>query len=105
FDDYKRWAGAPAGTEWTGRTANAAYEAASLDCHGSDNADDAAEDIVTLASATITHEVLPPLNNGKAMIENALRAKDQGVSIDQSFNMSYTPPEGMSEETAQRNRD
>lgn len=105
FDDYKRWAGAPAGTEWTGRTANAAYEAASLDCHGSDNADDAAEDIVTLASATITHEVLPPLNNGKTMIENALRAKDQGVSIDQSFNMSYTPPEGMSEETAQRNRD
>ena len=104
FDDYKRWAGAPAGTEWTGRTANAAYEAASLDCHGSDNADDAAEDIVTLASATITHEVLPPLNNGKTMIENALRAKDQGVSIDQSFNMSYTPPEGMSEETAAKNR-
>ncbi|SLL18355.1 HNH/ENDO VII family nuclease [Mycobacteroides abscessus] len=104
FDDYKRWAGAPAGTEWTGRTANAAYEAASLDCHGSDNADDAAEDIVTLASATITHEVLPPLNNGKTMIENALRAKDQGVSIDQNFNMSYTPPEGMSEETAQRNQ-
>ncbi|MFA4051148.1 hypothetical protein, partial [Mycobacteroides chelonae] len=104
FDDYKRWAGAPAGTEWTGRTANAAYEAASLDCHGSDNADDAAEDIVTLASATITHEVLPPLNNGKTMIENALRAKDQGVSIDQNFNMSYTPPEGMSEETAAKNR-
>nr|WP_050549054.1 toxin glutamine deamidase domain-containing protein [Mycobacteroides abscessus] len=104
FDDYKRWAGAPAGTEWTGRTANAAYEAAATDCHGSDNADDAAEDIVRLASATITHEVLPPLNNGKAMIENALRAKDQGVSIDQSFNMSYTPPEGMSEETAATNR-
>ncbi|WP_078314970.1 TNT domain-containing protein [Mycobacterium sp. D16Q16] len=105
FDDYKRWAGSPAGTEWTGRTANAAYERAAIDCHGSDNADDAAEDIVTLASATITHEVLPPLNNGKTMIENALRAKDQGVSIDQSFTMSYTPPEGMSEETAQRNRD
>nr|WP_199345559.1 toxin glutamine deamidase domain-containing protein [Mycobacteroides chelonae] len=104
FDDYKRWAGAPAGTEWTGRTANAAYERAATDCHGSDNADDAAEDIVTLASATITHEVLPPLNNGKTMIENALRAKDQGVSIDQSFNMSYTPPEGMSEETATKNR-
>ncbi len=104
FDDYKRWAGAPAGTEWTGRTANAAYERAALDCHGSDNADDAAEDIVRLASATITHEVLPPLNNGKAMIENALRAKDQGVSIDQSFNMTYTPPEGMSEETAAKNR-
>ncbi|MGR6978368.1 HNH endonuclease [Mycobacteroides abscessus] len=104
FDDYKRWAGAPAGTEWTGRTANAAYERAALDCHGSDNADDAAEDIVRLASATITHEVLPPLNNGKTMIENALRAKDQGVSIDQSFNMTYTPPEGMSEETAAKNR-
>nr|WP_199347696.1 hypothetical protein [Mycobacteroides chelonae] len=104
FDDYKRWAGAPAGTEWTGRTANAAYEAASLDCHGSDNTDDAAEDIVTLASATITHEVLPPLNNGKTMIENALRAKDQGVSIDQNFSMTYTPPEGMSEETAAKNR-
>lgn len=104
FDDYKRWAGAPAGTEWTGRTANAAYERAALDCHGSDNADDSAEDIVRLASATITHEVLPPLNNGKTMIENALRAKDQGVSIDQSFNMTYTPPEGMSEETAAKNR-
>ncbi|WJR32402.1 hypothetical protein P3F83_17990 [Mycobacteroides immunogenum] len=104
YDDYKRWAGAPAGTEWTGRTANAAYERAATDCHGSDNTDDAAEDIVTLASATITHEVLPPLNNGKTMIENALRAKDQGVSIDQNFDMTYTPPEGMSEETAAKNR-
>ncbi|MFA4052515.1 hypothetical protein, partial [Mycobacteroides chelonae] len=104
YDDYKRWAGAPAGTEWTGRTANAAYETASLDCHGSDNADDAAGDIVTLATATITYEVVPPLTGGQNLVERVLAQKDR-VSIDQNFNMEYHPAEGESDESIARNRE
>ncbi|ANO00218.1 Uncharacterised protein [Mycobacteroides abscessus subsp. massiliense] len=104
YDEYKRWAGAPAGTEWTGRTANAAYETASTDCHGSDNADDAAEDAVTLATATITYEVVDPLVNGQRLIERVLEHKDQGVSIDQNFNMHYTPAEGESDDSVAHNR-
>ncbi|QQG99546.1 hypothetical protein HBE99_24095 [Mycobacteroides chelonae] len=104
YDDYKRWAGAPAGTEWTGRTANAAYERAATDCHGSDNADDAAEDAVTLATATITYEVVPPLTGGQNLVERVLAQKDR-VSIDQSFNMDYHPAEGESDESIARNRE
>lgn len=104
FDDYKRWAGAPAGTEWTGRTGNAAYEAAATDCHGSDNTDDAAGDIVTLATATITYEVLPNLTGGQNLVERVLAQKDR-VSIDQSFNMDYHPAEGESDESIARNRE
>ncbi|MGC7332205.1 hypothetical protein RBA18_22995, partial [Mycobacteroides abscessus subsp. massiliense] len=97
--EYKRWAGAPAGTEWTGRTANAAYETASTDCHGSDNADDTAEDAGKLVAATIEYEVVDPLVNGQRLIERVLEHKDQGVSIDQNFNMHYTPTEGESDES------
>lgn len=104
YDDYKRWAGAPAGTEWTGRTANAAYERAATDCHGSDNSDGTAEDAVTLATATITYEVVPNLTGGQNLVERVLAQKDR-VSIDQSFNMDYHPAEGESDESVARNRE
>ncbi|TEA08427.1 toxin glutamine deamidase domain-containing protein [Mycobacteroides salmoniphilum] len=104
YDDYKRWAGSPAGTEWTGRTANAAYERAATDCHVPDNADDTAEDAVRLATATITYEVVPNLTGGQNLIERVLAQKDR-VSIDQSFNMDYHPAEGESEESIARNRE
>ncbi|WP_134069502.1 toxin glutamine deamidase domain-containing protein [Mycobacteroides salmoniphilum] len=104
YDDYKRWAGAPAGTEWTGRTANAAYERAAIDCHGSDNADGTAEDAVTLATATITYEVVPNLTGGQNLVERVLEQKDR-VSIDQSFNMDYHPAESESDESIARNRE
>lgn len=105
YDDYKRWATTPNGTYWSGQFAGAAQERAADDCKGTDNADDTTEDIVKLAGATVEYEVLPPLTGGQNLVERVLQTADQGVSIDQSFTMSYTPPEGMSEETAQKNRE
>lgn len=105
YDEYKRWVGAPDGTEWTGRTSNAAYDTASTDCHGSDNTDDAAEDGGKLVAATIQYEVVEPLVNGQRLIESVLEHKDQGVSIDQSYNMAYHPAEGESDESIARNRE
>lgn len=105
YDDYKRWATTPNGTYWSGQFAGAAQERAADDCKGTDNADDTTEDIVKLAAATIEYEVLPPLTSGQNLVERVLQSADQGVSIDQSFTMSYTPPEGMSEETAAKNRE
>lgn len=105
YDEYKRWVGAPAGTEWTGRTSNAAYDTASTDCHGSDNTDDAAEDGGKLVTATIQYEVVEPLVNGQRLIESVLAHKDQGVSIDQSYNMAYHPAEGESDESIAKNRE
>lgn len=105
YDDYKRWATTPNGTYWSGQFAGAAQERAADDCKGTDNADDTTEDIVKLAGATIEYEVLPPLTSGQNLVERALQTADQGVSIDQSFTMSYTPPEGMSDETAAKNRE
>ncbi|QOF29726.1 HNH endonuclease signature motif containing protein [Mycobacteroides abscessus] len=105
YDDYKRWAGSPAGTEWTGRTSNAAYETASTDCHGSDNADDTVEEGGKLIGATIEYEVLPNLTGGQNLIERVLAHAERGVSIDQNFNMTYTPAEGESDESIARNRE
>lgn len=105
YDEYKRWAGSPDGTEWTGHTATASYEAASTDCRVSDNTDDTAEDAVKLATATITYEVVPNLTGGQNLIERVLAHKDQGVSIDQNFKCDYHPAEGESDDSIARNRE
>ncbi|SIK00937.1 Uncharacterised protein [Mycobacteroides abscessus subsp. bolletii] len=101
YDDYKRWANAPAGTYWSGKTATAAQDVAADDCKGVDNADDTTEDAVKLVTATITYEVVKPLTNGQNIVNNALH---QGVSVSQDFTMAYTPAEGESEESIARNR-
>lgn len=101
YDDYKRWANAPAGTYWSGKTATAAQDVAADDCKGIDNADDTTEDTVKLVTATITYEVIKPLSNGQNIVNNALH---QGVSVSQDFKMAYTPAEGESEESITRNR-
>lgn len=104
YDEYKRWVGAPDGTEWTGRTSNAAYDTASTDCHGSDNTHDTAEDGGKLVAATIQYEVVDPLVNGQRLIESVLAHKDQGVSIAQDYKMDYHPAEGESDDSIARNR-
>lgn len=101
YDDYKRWAIAPAGTYWSGKTATAAQDGAADDCKGIDNADDTTEDAAKLVTATITYEVIKPLTNGQNIVNNALH---QGVSVSQDFTMTYTPAEGESEESIARNR-
>ncbi|NOS01133.1 hypothetical protein [Mycobacteroides abscessus] len=105
YDDYKRWATTPNGTYWSGQFAGASQERAADDCKGTDNADDTTEDIAKLAAATVEYEVLPPLTSGQNLVERVLENANQGVSIDQHFNCDYRPPEGMSEETAQKNRE
>lgn len=105
YDEYKRWAGAPDGTEWTGRTANASYEGACTDCHGSDNADDTVEERGKLVAATIEYEVVDPLVNGQRLIESVLEHKNQGVTIDQTYHVEYHPAEGESDESIARNRE
>ncbi|WP_346424250.1 HNH endonuclease [Mycobacteroides sp. H001] len=105
YDEYKRWVGAPNGTEWTGRTSNAAYDTASTDCHGSNNTDDTVEERGKLVAATVQYEVVEPLLGGQRLIESVLAHKDQGVSIDQSYNCHYTPAEGESDESIARNRE
>lgn len=101
YDDYKRWATTPNGTYWSGKTAAAAQEAAADDCKGTDNADDTVEDVVKLATATITYEVLPPLTSGQNLVTNALR---EGVTVSQDFTMTYHPAEGESEKSVARNK-
>lgn len=101
YDDYKRWATTPNGTYWSGKTATAAQEAAADDCKGTDNADDTVEDVVKLATATITYEVLPPLTSGQNLVTNALR---EGVTVSQDFTMTYHPAEGESERSVARNK-
>lgn len=104
YDEYKRWAGAPDGTEWTGRTANASYEGACTDCHGSDNADDTVDERGKLVAANIEYEVVDPLVNGQRLIERVLEHKNQGVTIDQTYHVEYHPAEGESDESIASNR-
>lgn len=103
-NDYKRWATTPDGTYWSGRFATASQERAADDCKGTDNADDTIEDAAPLMAATITYAVLPNLTGGQGLIERVLAHADKGVSIDQNYQMHYTPAEGESEDSIARNR-
>lgn len=104
YDDYKRWATTPDGTYWSGQFASASQERAADDCKGTDNADDTIEDAAPLMAATITYAVLPNLTGGQGLIERVLSHADKGVSIDQNYQMHYTPAEGESEDSIARNR-
>ncbi|ANA97700.1 TPA_asm: WXG-100 motif and Tde-like DNAse [Mycobacterium phage McProf] len=103
-DDYKRWATTPDGTYWSGQFAGACQEAAADDCKGTDNADDTIADAASLMTATITYSVLPNLTGGQNLIERVLAHADKGVSIDQNYQMHYTPTEGESDDSIARNR-
>ncbi|WP_234796940.1 hypothetical protein [Mycobacteroides chelonae] len=102
FAEYKAGVDRPGGTDWFGRTAGAAQDKAGDDSNAMVSFHDTIESLVSEVTATVTYSVLPPLNNGRTIVNNAQRT--EGVTVNQDYTMTYTPPDGMSAEQADKNK-
>lgn len=102
FTEYKSGVYAPGGTDWWGKTATAAQEKAGEDTNAVTSIHDTVEGLVSEVTAAVTYEVVPPLNNGHNIVNNAQQI--EGVKVNQDYTMTYTAPDGMSDEQADKNK-
>lgn len=102
FAEYKAGVDRPGGTDWFGRAAGAAQDKAGDDSNAMVSFHDTIESLVSEVTATVTYSVLPPLNNGRTIVNNAQQI--EGVTVNQDYTMTYTPPDGMSDEQADKNK-
>lgn len=102
FAEYKSGVYAPGGTDWWGKTATAAQEKAGEDSKAVASIHDTVNSLVSEVTASITYGVVPPLNSGHAIVDKA--RKTEGVTVNQDYTMTYRPPDGMSAEQADKNK-
>lgn len=102
YAEYKSGVYAPGGTDWWGKTATAAQDKAGQDTNAITSIHDTVEGLVTEVTAAVTYEVVPALNNGHNIVDNARQI--QGVTVNQDYTMTYTAPDGMSDEQAAKNK-
>lgn len=102
YTEYKAGVYAPGGTDWWGKTATAAQDKAGQDTNAITSIHDTVEGLVTEVTAAVTYEVVPALNNGHNIVDNARQI--QGVTVNQDYTMTYTAPDGMSDEQAAKNK-
>lgn len=102
YAEYKAGVYAPGGTDWWGKTATAAQDKAGQDTNAVTSIHDTVEGLVTEVTAAVTYEVVPALNNGHNIVDNARQI--QGVTVNQDYTMTYTAPDGMSDEQAAKNK-
>lgn len=101
FAEYKSGVYAPGGTDWWGRTATAAQDKAGEDSKAVASIHDTVESLVNEVTAAVTYGVVPPLSNGHTIVDNI--RKIQGATVNQDYTVTYTPPDGMSDEQADKN--
>ncbi|MBB4852953.1 hypothetical protein HNP40_000319 [Mycobacteroides chelonae] len=102
YTEYKSGVYAPGGTDWWGKTATTAQDKAGQDFNAVTSIHDTVESLVNEVTAAVTYEIAPPLNNGHTIVDNARQIP--GVTVNQDYTMTYTAPEGMSDEQADRNK-
>lgn len=102
FAEYKSGVYAPGGTDWWGKTATAAQDKAGEDTKAIGSIHDTVESLVSEVTAAVTYGVVPPLTNGHTIVDNARRT--EGVTVNQDYTMSYSAPEGMDKEQANKNK-
>lgn len=102
FAEYKSGVYAPGGSDWFGRTATAAQDKAGEDSKAIASIHDTVDSLVSEVTNAVTYGVVPPLNNGHTIVDNARRT--EGVTVNQDYTMTYTAPQGMSDEQADKNK-
>lgn len=102
FTEYKSGVYAPGGTDWWGKTATAAQDKAAEDSKAIAAIHDTVDGLVSEVTSAVTYSVVPPLTNGHHIVDNARQS--EGVTVNQDYTMTYSPPQGMSDEQADKNR-
>ncbi|AWG47985.1 TNT domain-containing protein [Mycobacteroides abscessus subsp. abscessus] len=98
---FKGFMDKPGGTYWEGQTATAGQANAKSGWNASARLTDIGEKLERDAGPIIDHTIVPNLTNAQHIIDNA--SKWEGVTVNENLKMTYTPPEGMSKEMADKN--
>ncbi|WJJ55419.1 eSX-1 secretion system protein [Mycobacterium phage prophiT49-2] len=101
YAEYRSGVYTPGGTDWWGKTATAAQDKAGEDSKAVASIHDTVEGLVNEVTAAVTYEVVPPLSNGHTLVDNIRQI--QGATVNQDYTVTYTPPDGMSDEQAEKN--
>ncbi|PVB10681.1 hypothetical protein DDJ71_25720 [Mycobacteroides abscessus] len=100
--DFKGYVERPGGSTWSGLWATASQDKADGAWRTVVHARDAMDESARAMLNTIDYDIIPPLNNGKAILNNV--HGQPGITVnDAECTLSYTAPEGMSKETADKN--
>lgn len=101
-ETYRGHVERPGGQPWEGMTADAATGVARNHHAAVADARDTVDEGVKSLVNTISTELIPPLTNAQQIIANA--EAQPGVTVNEDLSITYTPPDGTSKETADRNR-
>lgn len=103
-EDYVRLVDRPGGSHWEGATADAARERAAQDFKAITAIRDTVVARSTLIRGAVASILMPPLGNARNIIFNADAHNDVGVHVNEDLSITYTPPDGTSEQTIKENR-
>ncbi|AMU39260.1 hypothetical protein A3N99_02935 [Mycobacteroides abscessus] len=98
---FKGYVDKPGGTYWEGQTATAAQNNAGDGWKTIARIQDLDEKYQQTAGPIVDYTILRNLTNGQNLIHNA--EGQPGVKVNEDLSMTYTPPEGMSKEQADKN--
>lgn len=100
--DFKGYVERPGGSTWSGLWATASQDKADGAWRTVVHARDAMDESARAMLDTIDYDIIPPLNNAKAILNNV--HGQPGITVnDAECTLSYTAPEGMNKETADKN--
>jgi len=100
-ETYKKYTERPGGSSWEGRTAEATHTRAGQDYRTVANLRTCVERATAQIRNTVTSTLMPPLSNAQQIIANA--EASPGVTVHEDLSITYTPPAGTSQESADAN--
>ncbi|MDP7707584.1 MULTISPECIES: hypothetical protein [Mycobacterium] len=100
-ETYNRYTQRPGGSSWEGMTAEATQTRAGQDYRAVASLRACVERATTQIRNTVTSTLMPPLSNAQQIIANA--EASPGVTVNEDLSITYTPPAGTSQETADAN--
>jgi len=101
-ETYKKYVDRPGGSYWEGKAAEAAQNHAGQDLKAVAAVRDTVDQGAGQVRNAVSSSLMPPLSNAKNIIANA--ESQQGVTVNEDLSISYTAPEGMSQDTADANK-
>lgn len=100
-ETYKGYINKPGGSAWEGKTAEAAKGRANEDYTSVSDTRDTVDTQSLSISNTVSSSLWPPLKNAQQIIANAKNSP--GVTVNDDLTMTYSAPEGTSNEAAEKN--
>jgi uncharacterized protein YukE len=95
-ETYRRYVERPGGSYWEGATAEAAQNRADQDYRAVVAVRDTVDNCADQIRSAVSSSLIPPLNDAKQIIAEA--EANPGVTVNEDLSISYTAPEGTSDD-------